>query len=198
MARIKQLMKKMMFSGFFMILVIAVVVAAHESEASGQAAPEHDYAATKKLIDSNLSCDQLSQEQLETIGEYYMEQMHPGEAHELMDEMMGGESSDSLKQMHIQMAKKLYCHEDVGEMMGGGAGSMMGSDMMNTMMGGGNMMGSGMMGNAGMMNSYFGSVSILYYLLVALLLALLILAVLWIIRTWRDLRAKGKHFKNDP
>jgi len=43
---------------------------------------------------------------------------------------MGGEGSDSLKQVHIQMAKRLYCNEDVGGMMG----------MMN-------MMGSGMMGN---------------------------------------------------
>ena len=71
-----------------------------------------------------------------------MEQMHPGEAHELMDEMMGGEGSDSLKQMHIQMAKRLYCNEDVSGMMG--SGGMVG---MMPMMMGNNMVGSGMMGN---------------------------------------------------
>jgi len=93
-------------------------------------AHEHNFAETKQLIDSGISCDKLTDEQLEAMGDYYMEQMHPGEAHEMMDQMMGGEGSDSLKQVHIQMAKRLYCNEDVGGMMG----------MMN-------MMGSGMMGN---------------------------------------------------
>ena len=93
-------------------------------------AHEHNFDETKQLIDSGISCNSLTDEQLESIGDYYMEQMHPGEAHEMMDQMMGGEGSDSLKQVHIQMAKRLYCTEDVGGMMG----------MMN-------MMGSGMMGN---------------------------------------------------
>jgi len=99
-------------------------------------AHEHNFDETKQLIDSGISCNSLTDEQLESIGDYYMEQMHPGEAHEMMDQMMGGEGSDSLKQMHIQMAKRLYCNEDVGGMMG--SGGMMG--MMNMM--GGNMMGN--------------------------------------------------------
>ncbi|MBI2671062.1 hypothetical protein HYX18_03755 [Candidatus Woesearchaeota archaeon] len=93
-------------------------------------AQEHDFAKTKLLIDSGISCSKLTDEQLEEIGDYYMEQMHPGEAHELMDKMMGGEDSESLKQVHINMAKRLYCNEEFGGMMG----------MMN-------MMGGGMMGN---------------------------------------------------
>jgi uncharacterized membrane protein len=101
-------------------------------------AHEHDFDETKQLIDSDIGCDKLTDEQLESIGDYYMEQMHPGEAHEIMDNMMGGEGSESLRQAHINMAKRLYCNEDVGGMMGGG--------MMNMMMGG-NMMGPGMMGN---------------------------------------------------
>ena len=98
-------------------------------------AHEHNFAETKQLIDSGIACDKLTDEQLESIGDYYMEQMHPGKAHELMDKMMGGEGSDTLKQMHIQMAKRLYCNEDVSGMMCGG--------MMNMMMGG-KMMGSGL------------------------------------------------------
>jgi len=90
-------------------------------------AHEHDFTETKQLIDSGISCDELTDEQLEAVGDYYMEQMHPGEAHEMMDKMMGGEGSDSLKQVHIQMAKRLYCNEDIGGFMGGG--------MMNMMMG---------------------------------------------------------------
>ena len=99
-------------------------------------AQEHNIAETKQLIDSEISCDNLTDEQLEAIGDYYMGQMHQGEAHEIMDKMMGGEGSESLRQMHITMAKRIYCNEGVSGMM----------PMMMNMMGG-NMMGLGMMGS---------------------------------------------------
>lgn len=89
----------------------------------------------KKLVESEIDCDELSDEQLESIGNYYMEQMHPGEDHEMMDQMMGGEGSESLKQMHINMARMMYC----------GEGGMMGMMPMMMNMMGGNMMSSGMM-----------------------------------------------------
>ncbi len=101
-----------------MLLLSVRLVSAHE----------HNFDETKQLIDSKISCDKLTDEQLEAMGDYYMEQMHPGETHEQMDQMMGGEGSESLKQVHIQMARRFYCYEDVGGMMGG---SMMGSGMMN-------------------------------------------------------------------
>lgn len=63
-----------------MLLLSVGLVSAHE----------HNFGETKQLIDSGIGCDKLTDEQLESIGEYYMEQMHPGEAHELMDNMMGG------------------------------------------------------------------------------------------------------------
>ena len=119
-------MRKILFAIMVVLLLNISLVFAHE----------HNFNETKQLIDSGISCDKLTDEQLEAMGDYYMEQMHPGEAHEMMDQMMGGEGSDSLKQMHIQMAKRLYCNEYVGGMMG--SGGMMG--MMNMM--GGNMMGS--------------------------------------------------------
>ncbi len=86
-------------------------------------AQEPDFGEVKSLIDSGVSCDKVTDEQLEEIGDYYMEQMHPGEAHEIMDNMMGGEGSESLKQVHIKMARRLYCNENlyIGYgMMGGG------------------------------------------------------------------------------
>ena len=112
-------MRKILFAIMVVLLLNISLVFAHE----------HNFNETKQLIDSGISCDKLTDEQLEAMGDYYMEQMHPGEAHEIMDQMMGGEGSDSLKQMHIQMAKRLYCNEDVGGMMG--SGGMMG--MMNMM-----------------------------------------------------------------
>lgn len=99
-------------------------------------AHEHNFAETKQLIDSKISCDKLSEEQLEAIGDYLMEQMHSGEQHELMDNMMGGEGSESLKQVHINLARMMYCGG--GGMMGSG-GMIQSGGMMNMM--GGNTVG---------------------------------------------------------
>src|SRR3989344_5844668 len=114
-------------------------------------AHKHNFDETKQLIDSGISCDKLTDEQLESIGDYYMEQMHPGDAHELMDQMMGGEGSDQLRQAHIAMAGRWYCGDTSGTrygMMGAFDGASYGGmmDGFNGMMGGTmNMMGGGMM-----------------------------------------------------
>src|SRR3990172_3184402 len=80
----------------------------------------------KALIDSNISCNKLTNSQLEIIGEYYMEQMMPGQAHIRAHEMMGlAEGSDAEEQFHINLARRSYCEENVG-MMGG----MIGGGMM--------------------------------------------------------------------
>ena len=133
----------------------------------------------KKLVESKISCDKLSNEQLEAIGDYYMEQMQPGESHELMENMMGGEGSESLKQVHIKMAKRLYCNENVyigyGMM---GYGGMMGNYMM----------GSGMMGNWGYSFGYWNFINVLY---IILLIGLIILVYLWILKLWKNMQNKG-------
>ena len=100
---------------------------------------EKTFAIAEEIIKQKISCDALTEDKLEILGDYYMEQMHPGEAHEIMDNMMGGEGSESLKQVHVNMAKRLYCNENI--YIGYG---MMGSRGMMGMM---NMMGGGMMGN---------------------------------------------------
>lgn len=63
------------------------------------------------IIEEQTSCDELTDTQLAAIGDYYMEQTHPGEEHEYMDEMMGGEGSENLEAMHISMAYRFYCDE---------------------------------------------------------------------------------------
>src|SRR3989338_4673780 len=121
-------MKKTILILVIFLLSIAIVLAqeSHDSEIE----------EGKKLVESKTSCDTLSHEQLEAMGEYSMEQMHPGEAHELMDNMMGGEGSASLKQVHINMAKRLYCNDNVyigyGMMGSGGMMNMMGRGMMGS------------------------------------------------------------------
>jgi hypothetical protein len=98
------------------------------------------------LVESKISCPNLTVEELESIGEYYMEQMHPGSQHEAMDNMMGGEGSESLRQAHIFMARRWYCGDAAGM---GMMGAMMGNSIVpvvsesksNNFSGG--MMGSG-------------------------------------------------------
>ncbi|HII72093.1 TPA: hypothetical protein HA265_05040 [Candidatus Woesearchaeota archaeon] len=81
-------------------------------------AQEHDTGEAETLIESGVSCDDLSEVQLEMIGEYFMDQMHPDEEHEIMDEMMGGEGSVTLEQAHIEIGRMFYCGERTYGMMG--------------------------------------------------------------------------------
>ena len=118
------------------ITLISIIFLLSIVAAFAQESHDGEIEEGKKLVESKISCDKMSNEQLETIGDYYMEQMHPGEAHEIMDNMMGGEGSESLKQVHINMAKRLYCNENF--YIGYG---MMGSGRLT------NMMGRGMMGS---------------------------------------------------
>ena len=141
---------------------------------TGLASAHGDFTEAKKFVEGKVSCGNLTDEQIEEVGDYLMELMHPGDAHIQMHEMMGGEDSKTVKLMHVNMAKMMYCNEGEGMsnmmgmmsgsgMMGSGSGGMMSGDMaggsggmmgmmpmmMNTM-GGGNMMSSG-----GMMGNYY-------------------------------------------
>ena len=136
-----------------------------------------NFTETKKLIDSKISCDKLTNEQLEEIGDYLMELMHPGEAHIQMHNMMGGENSESVKSMHINMAKMMYCNngEGMNNMMNMMSGGMMDSSMMN-MMNGQNIQGS-MMGSYGTGMLFFNWIT---YLLV---IGLIVSAIYWLIKS---------------
>ena len=90
---------------FVMAILILGSILAHGNMDSGIDALD--------IIQNKTPCSQLSDDELEAIGEYYMEQMHPGQQHVMMDNMMGGEGSASLKQAHINMARNLYCGEQV-------------------------------------------------------------------------------------
>lgn len=159
-------MNKMKLVAMFGILVVFIT-----GLVSAITPQEIDEA--KNLIDSKADCKSLSDSQLEILGEYYMEQMHPGEAHELMHKMMGlQEGSDAERQFHINMARTMYCGEPGG------------------MMGGQNVQGGmmqGTMGNWGYNLGYWGFVNVLY---VILLIGLVILVYLGIIKLWKSMNNK--------
>ncbi len=135
-----------------------------------------NFTETKLLIDSNISCSELSNQQLEEMGDYYMEQIHPGEAHEIMHSMMGGEDSETVKAMHIAMAESAYCGKTNSGMM----------SMMNMMSGRQSVYGSG-----GMMSMTYGNgmmgygtgTAILGWVVYLLVIALIIAAIYWLIKT---------------
>ena len=92
---------------FVISILLLAAIFAHGEMGSGVDALD--------IIQNSTPCSQLSDEQLEAIGEYYMEQMHPGQQHVMMDNMMGGEGSTSLKEAHIAMAQRIYCGDDTVE-----------------------------------------------------------------------------------
>lgn len=128
---------------------------------------------------SDVDCQKITNGQFEELGDAVMEQRHPDEQHIVMDNMMGGEGSETLQSMHISMGQNyIGCNTNK---------QYMNSDLM-----GGNM-ASGFMsknsfrshGGFGMMSGFGTSFFSLSYsitmLLIWTLLALGIIALIkWI------------------
>lgn len=153
------------------ILVMALLVftaAAHTEEALEEA---------EQLIQTGIPCDELSEDQLDHIGDYYMEQLHPGVMHEVMDARMGGEGSESLRQAHIAMAYRFYCDNLDGQ------GTV---DSSGWGMRGFGMMGPGMMSGWGSGMGYGYGHGWLAATLWILLIAAVIAAVVMLLRQRKE------------
>ena len=150
------IMKKIL-ALFFIFFLFSTIVSASEAE---------EIEKGEQLAKSRISCSVLNEEQLEQIGEYYMELMHPGALHEIMDQRLGGEGSESLRLAHINIAKMMYCSQR----------NALPISMMNIMMNRGSGNYYNMMGNFGngfgMMGynfPFFGGFMILFWLIIIFL-----------------------------
>ena len=171
-----RLFNKQKFVLFFTLLLVISVVNASEME---------EIERGEQLVKSRVSCSTLDYEQLENIGEYYMELMHPGELHEIIDQRMGGEGSETLEQAHINIAKMMYCGERNALPIG----------MMNIMMNRnsfGGMMGFGsrygMMSNFG--NTFlYGGGFMLFWILI---LGLIVYFIYWLTKNNFEIKRKRR------
>lgn len=130
----------------------------------------------------DISCESITENQFEEMGEAVMALRHPDEReHEFMDQMMGGEGSESLKSAHVRMGKGyLGCLEGVEGMMMGSTGMMAsrrqgseGQEGGDNMMGNFGMMSSQMMGGSGY-TGVFGSLWTVTWILIVILLVVMI------------------------
>jgi uncharacterized membrane protein len=125
--------------------------------------------------DEAINPRKVSDEDLEELGETLMGVMHPNSRqHELMDEMMGGEGSESLASMHRMMGYRY---------LSGNSYSMMGGGMMNMM--GGGMMGYGMMGQGRMFFPFGGLVM---WLLIIIVIGVIVYLV---VRSQKNVSERG-------
>ena len=104
----KQMWKGLVLFILFICSIIAVSAQSEEEIEEG-----------RTIVAAKTSCEDLTDEQLEAVGEYYMEQIHPGALHDAMHEVMGiEEGTEEHKQFHITLAKRMYCGEGSYTMMG--------------------------------------------------------------------------------
>lgn len=165
------------------ILSLVMVVLLFFSFSFVIASEDHEdtFAQAEEIIKQKISCDDLSDDQLEILGDYYMEQMHPGELHEIMDERMGGEGSENLRLMHIRMGNAFYCGES-GAMSGG---------MMDMMMGREGMIG----GSMGVMGGsyYAGGMTTFNFLSWIVTILVILVLVLLIVMLFKKLLSSGNN-----
>jgi uncharacterized membrane protein len=134
---VESMNKAIGFTALLMALALPIAVAANADE-GGHARSVSDVvseiaAAQNVNSQDDIRCDSVTDEQFEELGDAVMQAMvGDDEQHELMDNMMGGEGSESLQSMHIGMGQRyLACAQGQFGTMGmmGGMMSMMGGGL---------------------------------------------------------------------
>ncbi|MEM0437785.1 MAG: hypothetical protein QXU54_00625 [Candidatus Micrarchaeia archaeon] len=68
-----------------------------------------EYEIGRTLVAQNVSCENLSDFELEMIGDYYLETKYPGRYHEMIDSGMGSRTEEEINQFHRDIAYEYYC-----------------------------------------------------------------------------------------
>lgn len=68
-----------------------------------------EYEIGKTLVAQNVSCENLSDFELEMIGDYYLETKYPGDYHRLIDSGFGSRNEEEINQFHRDVAYEYYC-----------------------------------------------------------------------------------------
>ncbi len=155
------------------IIFIAPILVSADSGVSLDSVLSEIKTSQNVSENNQIKCENVSEQNFEELGDAVMGVMHPNEQeHELMDQMMGGEGSQSLKAAHILMGKRY-----LGCVSGTSGYGMMGSGMMG--MGGGMMGGNGNFYNNMMSGFGWNWLGFLYQFL---FLSLIILAIAALIK----------------
>lgn len=116
----------------FLLVFSIIVVSAHSGENGNVQVDDvvKEILQKQNIKDiKDLDCNKVSDEDFERLGEAVMSYMHPDEKeHSAMDEMMGGEGSESLRQAHIAMGKRFLGCNNLPGFMGMMHWMMMGRD----------------------------------------------------------------------
>ncbi|MDA1169154.1 MAG: SHOCT domain-containing protein [bacterium] len=136
---------------------------------------------------SDTSCDDVTDDQFEELGDAVMQAMiGDDEAHKVMDNMMGGEGSESLRSMHIAMGQRyLGCAQGTFGTIGmmGGMMSMIGSNWK----GGDGFMMSNIYSPWGMTG--MGGIGMLLFWVI--IIVGIVLLIKWLVGQ-QDMQTKGK------
>ncbi|MDP2933814.1 MAG: hypothetical protein Q8N81_06850 [bacterium] len=135
---------------------------------------------------NQIDCGKVTDDQFEKLGDAYMGYVHPGQEYNYMEQMMGGEGSDTLRQAHINMGRAyLGCWSGYNSapimmpMMG--SFGMMFSPSSNSTSGWG-MMGRSFGSGWNMMGGYYGGYAWFGWITMILVWTLLILGIAAVVK----------------
>lgn len=144
-----KIVKLVLITSFFLAVISPQFANSHTKALASDSSTAADEAAGKAIFDKlqakTTECKDLSDDDFDVLGDYYMGQM-AGSSHQAMDKMMAWRlGDDGERQMHITMGKRLsgcdtnaaYPNQVSGfwPMMGGGGHPMMGYNWDNMMNG---------------------------------------------------------------
>lgn len=89
------------------ILLFLIAILVSVTSVNSDSDDHFDLSKAEEILEKKLPPESLTEEEYEILGEYFMELMH-GDNHEFMDDMMGGEGSETLRSAHINMGRNFY------------------------------------------------------------------------------------------